>query len=1349
MRARSQSFITYYKLLVLLLLLFTYGLSSLNAQCPTVTNSLQSLCDIESVLVGDLQAIDNGGGVVWYETATSTIPLSNSASLISGEDYYADDNTGTCGVRPRVDVIIYGPPTGQNFQGFCSDDPNVATVSDLVAVGNDVKWYLSPSGGLPLNDATVLVDETLYYADQANPDTGCRTSRLQVLVNVGFTPIPTGDVLQEFCATSTFTPTVGDLVASGNNNWYISLFSAFALPINTPLINGQIYYGTTLDPPCESSGRLAVLVVLIEGADAGTSGELNICSNASSVNLFDSLNGNPDAGGTWTAPDLTPNDGTFDPLVDLPGDYTYTVAGNSSCPDVSAIVTVTIETSPDAGQDNQITICSNASSVNLFNSLNGNPDAGGTWTAPDLSPNNGTFDPLVDLPGDYTYTVAGNNVCPDVSAIVTVTIETSPDAGQDNQITICSNTSSVNLFDSLNGNPDAGGTWTAPDLTPNNGTFDPLVDLPGDYTYTVAGNNVCPNVSAKVTVTIEPSPDAGQDNQITICSNASSVNLFDSLNGNPNASGTWTAPDLSPNNGTFDPLVDLPGDYTYTVAGTNVCPDVSAKVTVTIEPSPDAGQDNQITICSNSSAINLFDSLNGNPDAGGTWTAPDLTPTNGTFDPLVDLPGDYTYTVAGTNVCPDVSAKVTVTIETSPDAGQNNQITICSNASTVNLFDSLNGNPDAGGTWTAPDLTTNNGTFDPLVDLPGDYTYTVAGTNVCPDVSAKVTVTIETSPDAGQDNQITICSTASAVNLFDSLNGNPDAGGTWTAPDLTTNNGTFDPLVDLPGDYTYTVAGTNVCPDVSAKVTVTIETSPDAGQDNQITICSNASAVNLFDSLNGNPDAGGTWTAPDLTTNNGTFDPLVDLPGDYTYTVAGTNVCPDVSAKVTVTIETSPDAGQDNQITICSNASAVNLFDSLNGNPDAGGTWTAPDLTTNNGTFDPLVDLPGDYTYTVAGTNVCPDVSAKVTVTIETSPDAGQDNQITICSNASAVNLFDSLNGNPDAGGTWTAPDLTTNNGTFDPLVDLPGDYTYTVNSTQCNLTDQASVNIIVNDLPDVTGLIISVANPAICYDRPEDIIVNISGANQLPDGDYSIVYQLSEANISVNTAGITVSGGNASFTISQNLLPNPGITIVAISQFFFLGQTCSAITEAIEPAEIFLEDVRTPQLTENGSELCEEEIPTIANLTANIVDSEIIIWYDQPIGGNIYSDSEILQDGQTYYASIQLENGCESTIRLALTVNLVKCIGDLLIPDGFSPNGDTINDVFDILFLDDLYPKFKLSIYNRYGNTVYEGNINSPKWDGTWKNSDTVLPVGVYFYILEFNDGAREPLQGRVYLSR
>ena len=103
--------------------------------------------------------------------------------------------------------------------------------------------------------------------------------------------------------------------------------------------------------------------------------------------------------------------------------------------------------------------------------------------------------------------------------------------------------------------------------------------------------------------------------------------------------------------------------------------------------------------------------------------------------------------------------------------------------------------------------------------------------------------------------------------------------------------------------------------------------------------------------------------------------------------------------------------------------------------------------------------------------------------------------------------------------------------------------------------------------------------------------------------------------------------------------------------------------------------------------------------------------------------------------------------------MDLTGC-ADIRIPDGFSPNNDGVNDTFEIDNLAELYPKFTLEIYNRYGNKVYQGDINTPNWDGTAseggiKLGNNLLPTGVYFFIINFNDGSRKPLQDRVYLNR
>ncbi|TXD46292.1 tandem-95 repeat protein, partial [Polaribacter sp. IC073] len=97
------------------------------------------------------------------------------------------------------------------------------------------------------------------------------------------------------------------------------------------------------------------------------------------------------------------------------------------------------------------------------------------------------------------------------------------------------------------------------------------------------------------------------------------------------------------------------------------------------------------------------------------------------------------------------------------------------------------------------------------------------------------------------------------------------------------------------------------------------------------------------------------------------------------------------------------------------------------------------------------------------------------------------------------------------------------------------------------------------------------------------------------------------------------------------------------------------------------------------------------------------------------------------------------------------------LIPDGFSPNGDGTNDTFVIPALSK-YPNFKLEIFNRWGNQVYDysnkGKTSPDWWDGystgrLTLNKSKPVPVGTYYYIIYFNDGTRKPITGWIYLNR
>ncbi|WP_034059996.1 LysM peptidoglycan-binding domain-containing protein [Lacinutrix jangbogonensis] len=323
----------------------------------------------------------------------------------------------------------------------------------------------------------------------------------------------------------------------------------------------------------------------------------------------------PNTVGTWS-PALNSGTGVFDPTVDPPGVYTYTVSNSdSSCGDASASVTVSFIIQPVAGNDGSLEICKNESNTyDLFNSLGGTPDTLGTWL-PALSSATGAFDPTIDSAGTYTYTVSSSGPdCSDASATVTVSFSTPPIAGNNGSLEICEDdTNTYDLFKNLGGSPDAGGTWL-PSLNSSSGIFDPTIDTPGTYTYTVSSfGTACNDASASVRVSFSVPPVAGSDGSLEICEDDTNTHdLFNSLGNSPDSCGIWT-PTLNSGTGVFNPTLDPPGTYTYTVSSSDTaCNDASASVSVSFNILPIAGRDGSLEICQDdTNTYDLFNSLGG------------------------------------------------------------------------------------------------------------------------------------------------------------------------------------------------------------------------------------------------------------------------------------------------------------------------------------------------------------------------------------------------------------------------------------------------------------------------------------------------------------------------------------------------------------------------------------------------------------------------------------------------------------------------------------------------------------------------------------------------------------------
>ncbi len=70
-----------------------------------------------------------------------------------------------------------------------------------------------------------------------------------------------------------------------------------------------------------------------------------------------------------------------------------------------------------------------------------------------------------------------------------------------------------------------------------------------------------------------------------------------------------------------------------------------------------------------------------------------------------------------------------------------------------------------------------------------------------------------------------------------------------------------------------------------------------------------------------------------------------------------------------------------------------------------------------------------------------------------------------------------------------------------------------------------------------------------------------------------------------------------------------------------------------------------------------------------------------------------------------------------------------VMAPNSFTPNGDGLNDVWEIL-LPSYVDEFDIWVYNRWGNLVWESHdVSQNKWDGKDKTSGTFVPQGVYVY--------------------
>lgn len=99
------------------------------------------------------------------------------------------------------------------------------------------------------------------------------------------------------------------------------------------------------------------------------------------------------------------------------------------------------------------------------------------------------------------------------------------------------------------------------------------------------------------------------------------------------------------------------------------------------------------------------------------------------------------------------------------------------------------------------------------------------------------------------------------------------------------------------------------------------------------------------------------------------------------------------------------------------------------------------------------------------------------------------------------------------------------------------------------------------------------------------------------------------------------------------------------------------------------------------------------------------------------------------------------------IKIDYVACSYCLFVPNAFSPNGDGNNDGFKVVPTCPI-SKFKMQIYNRWGQMLFVSYKVTDGWDGT--SQGNALDLGTYFYSIEATVGnnAEDSRKGTIYLK-
>ncbi|SOD12166.1 putative Ig domain-containing protein [Pedobacter xixiisoli] len=825
------------------------------------------------------------------------------------------------------------------------------------------------------------------------------------------------------------------------------------------------------------------------------------------------------------------------------------------------------------------------------------------------------------------------------------------------------------------------------------------------------------------------------------------------------------------------------GTYNYYVrAVVNGCETAATLVVVTILPTPVPpvpSPANPTSVCLGTAATLSVVPVVGVTfnwyNSAGTLVALNstsyTTPTN-----LAIGVHDYFVEALNGNTCANTGGrtKVTVTVgerATAADIQVTGGTTVCAANQVVLEASSTTVVTNPIFKWYADAalttlITTNKTLTVPSVTANVTYYVTVSGDEKCenaPGNAKSVSITVN-PPSTSADLMVSqtqercgpgsVTLTASSATVINPI-------FTWYAdPALTVPVGSGSPFtitVNANATYYVTVKGDNRCESpisqaksvsvivksiaIASDISLTGNTTTCVGSGTTLTASSTTLISNPIFTWYDNPALtnvvfiGTTFTTPSLTANKTYYvtvkgsDKCENLPGNAAtimvtvnplpeapvVAVAGTSICNNNSTTLTVT-----------------NVQANTIYEWYNSATNGTLLHTGETYTTQ-----PLNSNVTFYVRAV-GTVGCTGGSARtaVVVTVTTRPVSPTvaNSTLTTCTNGSVVLAVS----NPVTGVTYTWYTALSNGtvvgtGATLTIPNVTANASYFVEASigSCASLTRARVDVIVGTPPSAPTNV-TVAASDICAGSSTVLTVN--------NPDLNLTYRWYT----------TPNGGTPLHTGTTYTTPALSATTTFYVEAVSAGGTCVSATRTAVTVNVLsplpAPVVTATTITSNSILFTWPAVPGAASYSVSIDAG--LTWIAASTPSYLVAGLAQGQNVTIVVRALGASPCLTSANSNAITATTSEPFKDeLYIPNTFTPNNDGRNDFF--LAYGNNVAKFRMRVYNQWGEFVFESQNLLQGWDGTYRGRNQPTGVYVYYVDVTFNSGTVKTFKGTITLLR